>query len=988
MISKRVALPLALVLSGASALVYEIGWSRMLERVFGVSDLAIATVLAAYFLGLGIGSFAGERVASRARRPERLYALVEIAVALFACFSLLLVPFVDRFHAGLGEGFGFGTLSAIRFALALVVLLPPTVLMGATLPILVSRFAHEHDWAQRAGALYATNTLGATLGAGLAGFGLLPTVGTRASVMLAAAGSMVAALLVAAAFTKAEPLSRAANDAERTPSTPTPSTAAPATWAMLAAGLGGTASLAGEVVWTRVLRIVVQGTTQAFTGMLVVYLAGIALGGAVGARLSRDHKTSAKRLGFAQVLLALLSVIALLSANALPPLLSLVEGPGDLSIASTKSVVVLALLLLGPIAFVLGTTIPLAWGMVPMIGEQRTNATGRVLAANTFGGLVGSLVTGFVLIPTLGVNGTVLVIVIVHAAVAILAFRAFAETPRSKAFAFALPSLVIALVLAGQPSVSLAYLVQARNDASRAVLENWRGKWSEQLAFLREGRNTTVSVVREPPGLRLFNDGRPESGLSRGEPGFGPELVLLGALPSVYGARHERAMAIGLGGGHTTTGLLAGEFRRVDVIELEEAVVEAARLMHSAIQKPFPLDDPRAHLVVDDARAQLARAAPSTYDAVVSQPSHPWLAGSSALYTKEFFREVERALSPDGTFVLWVNLFRNDVQHVRDIVATLLTVFPSVEGFAGEGSSLIFVAKKNGRRPAAARFEAVRQSDLSRLLEPSSMGTQASFWSALEMTAGEARRFARGGVVLTDDVPRLEFDLGRLAETSSVQPSDLDTAFGDSEWFTNYPVSGMSGEELVALFHARIERVTSRPRALARVQRTIARVLPDANSSARQMLDGDLAFARGDLERGIALWRASGRADALANEWSARLSPQPTASWAAVRDARALAVEFTTRARENAGGGNDAAALEWATRSLAIYPGQASAAVLLVDVLVRRGDRTRAQEALDTAFREVRGLPESSRLLTRAASKHGLRVDYSSPPSSSNSSSE
>jgi spermidine synthase len=981
MISKRAALPFALVLSGASALVYELGWTRMLERVFGVSDLAIATVLAAYFLGLGLGGYAGGRLATRTRRPERLYAIIEIAVAIFAALSLVLVPFIDTVHAGLNNGLGFGPLSAIRFALALVVLLPPTILMGATLPILVSRFSDDEGWARRASVLYATNTVGATAGGALAGFWLLPAFGTRASVMIAAAGSMLAALVVTVAFAKAPPRA-VGTDAIESNGTRSPPRAE--VWALLAAGFGGAAALAGEVVWTRVLRIVVQGTTQAFTGMLVVYLAGIALGGAFGARLARDRDTSARRLGVAQLALAGLSAVSLLSANALPPLLSLVEGPGDLSIASTKSVVVLASVLLGPIAFVLGTTIPLAWGMVP------ASATGRVLAANTIGGLVGSLTTGFVLIPALGVSVTVRVLVAIHALVAAVALLAFARAPRARAFALAAPTALLVVVFVVRPTVSLAFLVQARNDAPRAVLENWRGTWIEQLAFLREGRNTTVSVVKDPSIMRLYNDGRPESGLSADEPGFGPELILLGALPSVYGTRHERAMAIGLGGGHTATGLLAGEFRRVDVVELEEAVVEAARLMHAAMHKPFPLDDPRAHLIVDDARAQIARAAPSTYDAIVSQPSHPWLAGSSALYTKEFFGEVERALAPDGTFVLWVNLFRNDVQHVRDVVATLLTVFPSVEGFAREGSNLIFVAKKTGSRPASARFEVIRQSALARSLEPSAMGTQAAFWSGLEMTAGEARRFARGGVVLTDDVPRLEFDLGRLSETSVVRMRDLDDAFGDSEWFTNYPVSGMSGDELVALFHARVEQVASRPRALSRVERTVRRVLPNSSCSARQMLDGDLAFARGELERGIALWRTSGRPDATvrAADWSERLAASSVTNWASVRDARALAVELTSRARENAGGGNDAAALEWATRSLATYPGQASAAVLAAEVLVRQGDRVRAQEVLDTAFREVRGLPDSSRLLTRAATKHGLRSDYSSPPSSSNSSSE
>src|SRR5690606_31705610 len=170
---------------------------------------------------------------------------------------------------------------------------------------------------------------------------------------------------------------------------------------------------------------------------------------------------------------------------------------------------------------------------------------------------------------------------------------------------------------------------------------------------------------------------------------------------------------------------------RLDVVELEESVVRAARLLYEAREKPFPLDDPRSHLVVDDARAQLVLAPEGTYDAVVSQPSHPWLAGSSALYTEEFFREVDRALAPGGVFALWTNLFRIHVRHLKSIVATLLEVFEHVNAFVAESSSFILVASHAPIRFDERFAERVSSEGLQPYLRPFALDDIVDFTSTL-----------------------------------------------------------------------------------------------------------------------------------------------------------------------------------------------------------------------------------------------------------------
>lgn len=887
--TSRAAIHTALLLSGAAALVYQTSWTRMLHRVFGVGDLAIATVLASFFLGLGLGSWAAARLAHRVERPARVYAALEIAIGVYAAVSPWVVPSLGRAYVAVGADAGIAALSAWRFCLALIVLLPPTLLMGMTLPVLARIGASERGWARGTTGLYVSNTLGAVAGVAFAGLYLIPAQGGRVATWVAAAASFTAAALVWVALrdvvATAPPADQdAASRAGRRPAR------GAAALAITLAALTGTTALAGEVLWTRVLRGVIQGTTQAFAAMLVNFLVGIAVGALLARRLARSRVGPAWALGAAQVVAALLTVSAMVAVPHVTRLLPLLHRQAAFAPHEPVIMLLYSGMILLPLALALGTGLPLAFSLAERVDPDAARGAGRLLAANTLGGLVGALLAGFVFVPWLGLEASLFVVVFVHLVTAGLALRVGAaeRPPAVRALSATAPvALGVALIWAG-PSLELPFLLHAWRRPVEAMVRGPDASWREQLVFLREGRTSTVTIERVPTGLALFNDGRPESGFAPGPVGFGPELALLGGVPVLFAERSDRALVIGLGAGHTASVLLEGRFGRVDVVELEEGVVEAARLMHEARGEPFPLDDPRAHLVVDDARNRLAFARAGSYDAVVSQPSHPWLAGSSALYTREFFQEVDRALAPGGVFSLWINLFRIQPRQVRAVLRTLHEVFPHVSGFIVEETSLVLAASREPLRWDARLDERIARLG-RRYLSHHRLASRPALARALELDTDAVRALAEGAPRIVDDRPLLELELAATPPTAHVKAADLDRLLRDVPWWSAQLAGRWQGERASAML-ARVEHVMDRPLALARVEASLAATPLDEGE--RALVEGAIAEARGDVRRALRAFDGAATPAALARADALRVAEGMTAQ--ALRVARERAVAPST----------------------------------------------------------------------------------------------
>lgn len=859
------ALHVALFFSGAAGLVYESSWTRLLHRVFGVGDLAVATVLATFFLGLGLGNGLAARYAAKVVRPARAYAILEVGVGLYALLSLLIVPGLGAAYGAVGADASFATLTLVRFVLACLALLPPTILMGATLPI-VAEASTDPAWSRSVTAFYTSNTLGAVVGAGLAGFFLVPHFGTRATVVVGAVLSFAAAAIVLAALRDARKEARPSaplDDAEASASDVASSHRTPLGLAAVLTFLAGAAALGSEVIWTRVLRIVVHGTTPAFAAMLVNYLLGIAVGALVARALTKRFHP-ARLLGATQMTLVVLTGLAIALVPFAPRVIPMLREMPDTVPNETWIIGLVSGALLFPLAVVLGTGLPTTWAMIDR-GADAGRGSAIVLAANTVGGLVGSLAAGFLLVPSLGTEASLLAFAGVNALVAAIALRGAApdgDEPTAllqRVGAIVGPLAVLVVVLLARPSLELRFLLSVSTDPVQAMVGGPGEAWNRRVVFLREGRNTTVTVLDRGTSLGLYNDGRPESGFSQGMPGFGQELVVLGGLPGVLAAERRDAMIIGLGAGHTASVALATGFEHVRVIELEEGIVEASRLLYEARGRPFPLDDPRAQLIIDDARNQLGLMPEGSLDAVISQPSHPWLAGSSALYTVEFFGEVRRALRPGGVFGLWVNLFRMDVPHLRSVVRTLLEVFPIVHGFVVENSSLVLMASNGPVRFGPEQTERIRSADASGpFFAPFDLGSVEALLAHLELDPEAARTFAEGGALIVDDRPLLELELAGIQNSVGLDARAIDRAVEGEAWLHAMPEGVPDPTELLL---RRLDVVAARPAGLRRVESSFSDALLSGVED-EALIRGRVAELRGDVTHALEAYDRSAAVEA------------------------------------------------------------------------------------------------------------------------------
>ena len=713
--------------SGFAGLVYETAWTREFAFVFGTSELAVSAVLAAYMAGLALGAGIAAKLAPRLRRPVLAYGLLELAIGLAA----LAVPFGIRGVMGVYLGWLGGldappetvALSTALFHLlaTFVVLVPCTALMGATLPLLARHAVRNDDQiGPRIGLLYAINTAGAIAGTLVTAFVLLPGLGLRGSVYVGVASNLVVFAVAALLARRAVPAAPAAD-----------AVALESAWVLPAIAISGAVSFVYEVVWVRLLGFVLGGSTAAFATMLASFLIGIALGSALASRFARTRHVAAIGFAVAQLGTALASWGIFRLADRLPEIAgALGATPSQLGSGSLA-----AIGLMLPITLCIGATFPFAVRLHAPHAQAAARASARVYAWNTIGSIVGSIGAGFVLLPMFGFEGAVLVGVLANVALAVWA--AVNET-RARRPLIAIAVGIMAIVLLVPPT-------SPKNLFRYSALSN--RTLSGELEFSAVGRSATVALVREQFGWRLLTNGLPESSIERPEnppDAFHPSQWLA-MLPVLQRPESRSMLIIGLGGGNTA-GAITPDLETVDVIELEPEVVEANRRIADRRIYGDPLADPRVSLMLGDARGALVLAN-RRYDAIVSQPSHPWTSGASHLYTREFFSLVAERLEPGGVFVQWIGLAFVDETLLRSMLATLNDVFPYVETYEPFNQALLFIASSEpldvvasaGRAIAAApdhfaRIGVHRVEDVASVLVLDAAGTRSIGEGATRIT--------------------------------------------------------------------------------------------------------------------------------------------------------------------------------------------------------------------------------------------------------------
>jgi spermidine synthase len=677
------------LLSGIAGLVYQTAWTQQFALTFGASELAVVAVLAAYMAGLTAGAAAAERWLGNVRRPVLAYGLLEMGVAFCALAVPALLALANRLQVALLGGRAAppaeGGLSTVAFHLAasFLVLLPPTALMGATLPLLARHAVRrDEELGGRVGTLYTVNTLGAALGTLGAGFVLLPAMGLARTVWVGVALNVLAFLLAAPLFRSTAPVGAPSAEAE-------PLAHRYVLPLML---VSSAVSFTYEVLWTRLLTFVLGGSVYAFSTMLATFLVGVALGAAVAARAGRTPAAARWGFALAQVGTALASLGAFHFLDRLP---QLTQRLGAAEIGPLVAGGALSAVTLLPGAACIGATFPFAVRILAVHAAQAGAATARAYAWSTVGAVLGAVVGGLWLLPTLRYEGTVLALF----ATSVLLAVAIALGVRPRLWPVA--ALAGAALLASVVSPPRAPWALLRYSSLLP------GRLEGPVAFCGVGRGATVVVFDQGGEWLLTSNGLPESAIQG--PGArlaryaGAHWLALLGLAARPDARS--LLVVGLGAGKTIEDV-PPQIASIDVVELEPEMVRANRALAGRRFRD-PLADPRVQLHLNDARSALLLTR-RRFDAIVSQPSHPWTAGASHLFTHEFFSLVHDRLSEDGVFVVWMGEFFVDEPLLRSLLATLRAVFPHVEVYDPQpGGSLLFVAAERPWRMAETAARAI-----------------------------------------------------------------------------------------------------------------------------------------------------------------------------------------------------------------------------------------------------------------------------------------
>jgi spermidine synthase len=833
--------------SGISGLVFEVIWVRALTLWVGHSTLAVSLVVAAFLTGLVLGSYAGGGWADRVARPLRLYAMLELVVGVSALGVSMVLGYLGHVTASGGMLDVLG----VRMGVAFLLLLPPTVAMGATTPALARFVTKDIAHVGRAFALlYAVNTLGAALGCGLAGFawigeyGLFRTehIAVLFNVVVGAAALLWSLVPSSKEPEKAEDLVAAAPDAP-------PASAEPLRWLYVVAFATGAASIACEVLWFRVLHTFVDSSTYAFTLLLVTFLVGLVVGGLLYAwRLSR-HPRPWQLVADLQSMLAFagLGSMALLgSCGALLGLLRPVIGPRSSMV--TQAVLVSVVIFVPTI--LCGATYPLVMKLGSSALGQVGRSVGTLAAANTVGGALASLVTGLWLIPVLGTQRGLALAFTVNLAVAVgVGWKAPGEKGEGAWRRLVLwPAVFVVVTWVLLPA---DYILRA--------LTYWAG--AANVLAVREGRDGTAvvdGVDRASVCAASKNhckdhckrDFRYQQ-LTFGSMSYASTLPAgrrymraLGHLPMLLDPTATRALEVCFGTGTTaatfaTYGRLAG----LTIVDINHDVFDLAHFFKESNHDI--LSDPRVHRVVADGRHFLATGT-EPFDVVSLEPPPPEADGAASLYTTEFYELVRRRLGKDGILAQWIPLHLQTEGLNRSLLRSIADVFPVVNVYLPSRVEAVVLASLRPMTVDLAAWDArIAEPSVKASLAEVGLDAPEELLGAFVLDDPGVRRYVDDAPPVTDDLPAIEFFRSHPGPPFSlehmlsfaVSPETLAAREADPSRAARLEKETRAARLQMASWMAREAKDDARSRSLAE---DAAKLVGDVNVYAGALLETDV----------------------------------------------------------------------------------------------------------------------------------------------------
>ena len=750
----RIWIFLFFFVSGATGLIYEVVWTRLLTLVLGNTHYSVSTVLATFMAGLALGSFFGGRLIDRGGRPLLIYALLEGAIGIY-CFLIphfidASLPFFQWIYLNFQESYSLT--SFFRFSVCGAILLVPASLMGATLPILGKFVSDDPKVIGRdVGTLYAVNTFGAVTGALVSAFVLMKTYGVTSTIWIAAGLNLGLASIILIFFRRHWGRSR---EEELSPSETGHRYYTPEVILILGGFcVTGIASLIYQVAWTRIFSLLLGSSVYAFSLILTAFILGLASGTLVFSRIVGRFTDLKKVFGWLQVGIGL-SALAALPFFGKVPLINrwvyLNWGLDFSSIQWSNFLIILSLIVVP--TFLMGAQFPVVVRLVARNLKTLGHHVGTAYASNTLGTILGSLIGGFLLIPILGVQNTILWAVFVNIVLGIILL--YSSSLQTNLKTYVLPALLLIWVLGARgiapwdkAVISSGSFMPYRIDELENALQQ-----KNKILFYKEGMHTTVTTELSVDGnIFLRVNGKTDASL-----GLDMRTQLLsGYLPMFFHKNPEDVLVVGQGSGVTLGAVTQFPSKTIDLVEISPAVIEGSRLFD-----PFnhqALDDPRVEIILEDGRNHITLTN-KKYDVIISEPSNPWISGIGALFTQDFYELANTRLKPGGIMCIWMHTNMSP-ESFKSISRAFLSVYPNVtmwESIVGDDYLLI-----GSQRPYSLPYEKVK-----RLLENPVQGRELKrlgissvrdLMGLLVMDQSELKIFSEGAPIHTDDNSLLEF---------------------------------------------------------------------------------------------------------------------------------------------------------------------------------------------------------------------------------------
>jgi len=756
--------------SGAAALIYQLVWARLLSLSIGSTSAAIAIVIAAFFLGLALGAWPNRNFLGKQSNSINHYFVLEAIIGLS---SLALLPILLNLDAFLAQWSHLSSSMSFKFIVVMFLLGIPTTCIGATFPVMASLFSQQvQKTGMHLGQLYGLNTAGGVLGAGLGGFLLIPNFGLDGSTYIAVSLNFI--IVVIGLLGKKRFLMPLSNTnyqasvqnkvAQNNSLKITDEDVVLRKQAMFVLFITGMVALACEVGWTKYLAVYTHTTIYGFAIILVVFLTGIAIGAwVINQWLKRMVRPQIWIIN-GLLLLSISLILTQFGLNSLPELHEIITGSTfDKPLATSNKYSLVFILLIFP-TFLFGALFTLNLHLVSCHTNSLRQSVGKAYAINTCGGLIGALSAGFWLIPEFGTH-TVLILATIMCLLTIIIL--LVSMPKNttclrKSYQLIIGGVICLLLFINivLPPLDFRKVIVA---AAYYSVPN-RPYENMPTVFVQEGHTGVISVnARGDNYYVLRKDGLPETYIDRNDSDFLFTANLLGLFPYLLHNNPKKAFVIGLGGGTTTRALTLTDLESIRVVELEPAVLAAGRVMYG---KGIPaLQDSRVELTIDDARQRLL-IEERQYDLIVSQPSYPWLAGNSKLFSREFFSIARSRLTENGIFVQWLNIDNMDSLTLQSILKAFYSNFPYGICLSKKfsGGMLIFGAQQSLEFDYSKIQSRMNQASIKNILSRHNINEPQDLFRYYMFSREEAL-VAAGGVIANSDLNLFsEVQLANLQE--------------------------------------------------------------------------------------------------------------------------------------------------------------------------------------------------------------------------------